>query len=211
MVCWAIKTPRLGMPTALFTVAWWIRKVRRRSRGDRRRIWAGRGCRICAPRSRAGSARGNAMRTTERGCGGTRGPLQQLHRTGLAMAMRGGLIQTEVAGCFATHNSCPTATSWQSADRGGAAIEISGVDAGSSATASIGVLCCRTLVRPRAPPKVRRMLPTRFLENTYKVLTCAPDTGRLCLEVFCKPLIFLVARGGIEPSTRGFSIRCSTN
>ena len=27
----------------------------------------------------------------------------------------------------------------------------------------------------------------------------------------CKPLILLVARGGIEPSTRGFSIRCSTN
>ena len=27
----------------------------------------------------------------------------------------------------------------------------------------------------------------------------------------CKPLIYLVAWGGIEPPTRGFSIRCSTN
>jgi hypothetical protein len=55
------------------------------------------------------------------------------------MAMR-GFLSRKFAGCFATYNACPTATSWQAADWGGAAIKMFKMDARSSATAVSGVL-----------------------------------------------------------------------
>jgi hypothetical protein len=43
------------------------------------------------------------------------------------------------------------------------------------------------------------------------VATSSPETTKPNRGGWAKLLIYLVAKGGIEPPTRGFSIRCSTN
>ena len=43
------------------------------------------------------------------------------------------------------------------------------------------------------------------------MLSDAPESKKPLTPLGIKGLAFLVAKGGIEPPTRGFSIRCSTN
>ena len=53
-----------------------------------------------------------------------------------------------------------------------------------------------------------------FLLNNPKILEKLKESAlfRLILILFLQEIGFhLVARGGIEPPTRGFSVRCSTN
>ena len=57
--------------------------------------------------------------------------------------------------------------------------------------------------------------PGRLRSSAEKRLTSAltsePETKKPAVSWRAKSLIYLVAKGGIEPPTRGFSIRCSTD
>ena len=73
------------------------------------------------------------------------------------------------------------------------------------------------ILRPKRPKRIEGQTPEAtflwgpLMKSAYKVLTWISESKKPRLVTRAKCLIFLVANRGIEPRTRGFSIRCSTN